>query len=112
MLQITAEIGQGWIPWNRTEDFYAGALQEIRTQATELGRAEEITYGTAMLVVPDRLADQDFAMVHGDQPNITRTSIKPWAERYEAAGAELFAILIFPPEDALDVARHVARELI
>jgi probable F420-dependent oxidoreductase len=111
MLKITAEIGQGWIPWNRTEEFYTSALQEIRSQATELGRADDITYGTAMLVVPDRLADHDFAMVHGDQPNITRGSLRAWAERYEAAGAELFAMLIFPPEDVLDIARYVAREL-
>ena len=111
MLSITAELGQGWIPWNRTVDFYAGALRQVREQVAELGRADVITYGTANLVVPDRLAGQDFAMVHGDQPNITRATIGEWAERYEAAGADLLAMLIFPPEDALDIARHVAREL-
>jgi probable F420-dependent oxidoreductase len=111
MLTITAELGAGWIPWNRTVDFYADALKEIRDQAEPLERAADIVYGTAMMVVPDRLRDAELAMSHGDQPNITRSSIKEWAERYEAAGAELFAMLIFPPEDALDIARYVAREL-
>jgi probable F420-dependent oxidoreductase len=112
MLQLTAELGQGWLPWNRPVEVYGACLEQIRAQASTLGRADEIVLGTAMLVVPDRLADARLAMVHGDQPNVTRSRLTAVAETYEEAGAELFAMLVFPPEDVLDIARHVARVLL
>lgn len=111
MLTITAELGDGWIPWNRTVDFYANALRQIREQAEPLGRADKIIYGTAHMVVPDSQAEVETAMAHGEQPNVARSRIKEWAERYEEAGAEVFAMLVFPPEEALDIARYVAKEL-
>jgi probable F420-dependent oxidoreductase len=111
MLTITAELGDGWIPWNRTVEFYGDALRQIREQAEPLGRADEITYGTAVLVVPDSMAGVETAMSHSEQPNVTPSTLAQWSERYEEAGAEVLAMLVFPPEEALDVARFVAREL-
>ena len=64
-----------------------------------------------MLVVPDSMADVETAMSHSEQPNVTPSTLKQWSERYEEAGAELLAMLVFPPEEALDVVRFVAREL-
>jgi len=111
MLTLTAEYGDGWIPWNRTVDYYANAKREIREQAEPLGRADDIVYGAGVLMVPDRMAEQESAMSHSEQPNVTPSTLKEWSERYEQAGAELLVMLVQPPEEALDVARYVAREL-
>lgn len=110
MLELTARIGQGWIPWNREVDFYRECLESIRDQATALGRADEITYGTAMLVLPDRLRDEPLTMVHGDPPNITISTIGPSVDAYADAGADLFAVFPYPATDALEIVRQFARE--
>jgi probable F420-dependent oxidoreductase len=111
MLTLTAELGAGWIPWNPTVEFYREARRQIVEQAEALGRAGEIVYGVGVMVVPERLAEARTAMSHTEQPNVTLSSLKEWSERYEEAGAELLAMLVMPPEEALEVARHVAREL-
>jgi probable F420-dependent oxidoreductase len=112
MLELTAQRGDGWIPWNRPVDVYSEFLNEIRRQATALGRADRITYGTAVLVLPDRLRDERMAMIHGDPPNITVSTIESSVEAYEEAGAELFVVFPFPPEDALETVRQFARQLL
>ncbi len=111
MLTLTAEYGDGWIPWNRTVEYYANALKEIREQAEPLGRADDIVFGAGVLMVPDQMAEQESAMSHSEQPNVTPSTLKEWSERYEEAGAELLVMLVQPPEEALNVVRYVAREL-
>jgi probable F420-dependent oxidoreductase len=109
ILELTARLGDGWIPWNRPIDVYAQCLQDIRQQAQALGRADRITYGTGVLVLPDRLRDEPLAMVHGDPPNVTVSTITPSVEAYAEAGAELFAVFPFPAEDALQTVRQFAK---
>jgi probable F420-dependent oxidoreductase len=111
MLKITAEVGDGWIPWNRTTDFYANAKKQIREQAEPLGRADDITYGTGVIVVPDSEADAEMSQSHSEQPNVTPSTIGEWSERFEEAGAELFLMLVLPAEESLPVLRKVAKEL-
>lgn len=112
MLKITAEVGDGWIPWNRTVDYYANALKEIREQAEPLGRADDITFGTGMLVVPESQAETELSQSHSEQPNLTPSTIKEWSERFEEVGAELLLMMMLPdPDEALPVLRKVAKEL-
>lgn len=111
MLQITAEVGSGWIPWNRTVDFWAGARRQIQEQAERLGRAEEIVYGTGVLVVPEDQAEEERPQSHSEQPSLTPSTIKQWSDRYEEAGADLLLFMVLPEDGCLDVLRQVAGEL-
>ncbi len=110
MQTLTAEMGHGWIPWNRPRDFYAEALNSIRTQATELGRADDIVYGHATLILPDRLRDERLSMIHGDPPNITISTVGDAVNAYHEVGAQLFAFLPFPASGALELVRQFARD--
>ena len=110
MLTLTARLGHGWIPWNRPVAFYRECLESIREQAGELGRADQITYGTAMLILPDRLRDERLAMIHGDPPNITVSTVGASVDAYREAGADLFAVFPFPASDALEIVRQFARD--
>lgn len=111
MLEYTAMIGDGWIPWNRPVPFYRECVKEIRRQAKALGREGKITLGTGALVLPDRLRNEKFPLVHGDPPNLTVGTTKPRIEEYAEAGADFFAIMIFPETDALASIRQFAREV-
>jgi probable F420-dependent oxidoreductase len=110
MQTLTAQLGQGWIPWNRPLDFYADALQSVRTQATELGRVDDIVLGHATLILPDRLRDERLSMIHGDPPNLTISTVGEAIDAYAGVGAQLFAFLPFPASDALDLVRQFARD--
>jgi probable F420-dependent oxidoreductase len=110
MQTLTAQLGQGWIPWNRPLDFYAEALESVRTQATEIGRLDEIVLGHATMVLPDRMRDERLAMIHGDPPNNTISGVGDAIESYSNVGAQLFAMLPFPATDALEMVRQFARD--
>jgi probable F420-dependent oxidoreductase len=112
MLSITAEVGDGWIPWNRTVDFYEKALGQIREQAEPLGRADDIVFGTGVLVVPEAEIEAEMAQSHSDQPPLTTKTIKEWSDRFEDVGCELLMMMVLPdPKDANAVLHRVAEEL-
>ena len=112
MLEITAEVGDGWIPWNRTVDFWAQAMGRIRERASELGRANDITYGTGLIVLPEAQADAGVSQAHSDQPALTIKTIGEWSERFADVGCELLMLMILPdPRDATAVLHQVAEEL-
>ncbi|QEC47059.1 LLM class flavin-dependent oxidoreductase [Baekduia soli] len=109
-----SEVGQGWIPWNLYPDRYAANRALIEEAAQALGRADQITYGTAVLVLPDRMRDDpDIAMAHGKPPpHITASTMAPTVQEYAGAGADLFAVFPFPASDALDVVRQFAAQML
>ena len=111
MLKITAEVGNGWIPWNRTVEYYANALKEIREQADALGRADKIVFGTGMLVVPEDQAEAELTQSHSEQPNMTPSTIKDWSDRFEEVGADLLLMMVLPGDEVFDVLHRVAEEL-
>lgn len=111
MLEYTAMIGDGWIPWNRPVPFYTECVKEIRRQARALGREGKITLGTGVLVLPDRLRNEKFPLVHGDPPNLTIGTLGPRIEEYRQAGAEFFAIMVFPETDAVQSIRQFAKDV-
>jgi probable F420-dependent oxidoreductase len=112
MLEITAEYGDGWIPWNRTVDFWAGARDRIRAQAAELGRADDIVYGTGLIVLPEAQAEAGVSQAHSEQPALTTKTIGEWSRRFEDVGCELLMLMILPdPKDATAVLHQVAQEL-
>jgi alkanesulfonate monooxygenase SsuD/methylene tetrahydromethanopterin reductase-like flavin-dependent oxidoreductase (luciferase family) len=112
MLRITAEVGDGWIPFHCTVDFYANAVQQIRAQAEPLGRADEIVYGIGVFVVPEAEAKTELAQSHSEQPSLTPSTIKEWSDRFEEAGAQLLVMMVLPkPGDAFGVLHQVAEEL-
>jgi phthiodiolone/phenolphthiodiolone dimycocerosates ketoreductase len=112
MLAITAEVGDGWIPWNRTVEFYEKALGQIRAQAEPLGRADDIVYGTGVLVVPEGGVDTEMAQSHSEQPPLTTKTIKEWSDRFEDVGCELLLMMVLPdPQDSHAVLHQVAEEL-
>jgi probable F420-dependent oxidoreductase len=112
MLEITAEVGNGWIPWNRTVDSYTKRMNWIRQRATELGRADEICYGTGLIVLPEADADAGISQAHSQQPALTTKTIKEWSDRFEDVGCELLLLMILPdPKDADAVLHHVAEQL-
>lgn len=112
MLSLTAQVGSGWIPWNRTVEFWAAARERIRAEAEPLGRAEEIVYGAGVLVVPEEEAEAEMAQSHSEQPPLTRATIKAWSDRYEEVGCELLLIMVLPdPADAFAVLGQIAAEL-
>ncbi len=112
MLEYTAMVGDGWIPWNRPVPFFAECVREIRRQARERGREGKIEIGTGVLVLPDRLRHEKFPLVHGEPPNLTIGTLPPRIEEYAAAGATFFGIMIFPETDALQSLRQFAREVV
>jgi phthiodiolone/phenolphthiodiolone dimycocerosates ketoreductase len=111
MLEITAEVGDGWIPWNRTVEFWTQARRTIREQAEPLGRADDIVFGAGLLVVPEDQAGAEQPQAHSDQPTLTASTIKPWSERFEEVGAELLLLMVLPQDGSLDVLRQIAEEL-
>lgn len=111
MLEYTAMVGDGWLPWNRPVPFYKECVEEIRRQTRALGSPRKITLGAGVLVLPDRLRNEKFPLVHGDPPNLTVGATKPCIEEYAAAGAELFALMIFPETEALGSIKQFAREV-
>ena len=111
MLEYAAMLGDGWIPWNRPVPFYTECVQEIRRQAKAQGREGKIVLGTGVLVLPDRLRNEKFPLVHGDPPNLTIGALPPRIEEYAKAGAEFFGIMIFPETDALQSLRQFGREV-
>jgi len=112
MLEITADLGDGWIPWNRTVDFWAGAKDRIRARAAELGRADDIVYGTGLIVLPEAQAEAGVSQAHSEQPALTTKTIGEWAGRFEDAGCELLMLMVLPdPKDATAVLHQVAEEL-
>lgn len=111
MLKITAEVGNGWIPWNRTPEFYAEARAQIHAQAEELGRADQIVYGMGTLVVPESVAKEKLSQSHSDQPSATAATIKQWSDEFEQAGAELMMLMVLPGDEVFDVLNQVAEEL-
>lgn len=111
MLKITAEVGNGWIPWNRTPEFYAQARQQIREQAEALGRADEIVFGMGTLVVPEGEANERLSQSHSEQPSATPSTIAHWSERFEEAGAELMLLMVLPGDSVFEVLNQVAEEL-
>lgn len=111
MLEYTAMIGDGWIPWNRPVPFYAECVKQIRRQASALGREGRIRLGTGVLVLPDRLRNEKFPLIHGDPPNLTIGTLAPRIEEYRQAGAEFFAIMVFPETDAVESIRQFAKEV-
>jgi probable F420-dependent oxidoreductase len=112
MLEITAEVGDGWIPWNRTVDFWAQAMGRIRERAGELGRADDITYGAGLIVLPESQADAGVSQAHSEQPALTIKTIGEWSDRFEDVGCELLMLMILPdPKDAIAVLHQVAEQL-
>lgn len=112
MLTITAEVGDGWIPWNRTVEFWEGARRRIRAEAEQLGRADDIVYGTGALVVPEAQAEAEMAQSHSEQPPLTTKTIKEWSDRYEEVGCELLMLMVLPdPRDSFAVLHQVAEQL-
>jgi probable F420-dependent oxidoreductase len=112
MLEITAEVGDGWIPWNRTVDFWAQAMGRIRERAGELGRADDITYGAGLIVLPESQADAGVSQAHSEQPALTIRTIGEWSDRFEDVGCELLMLMILPdPKDAIAVLHQVAEQL-
>jgi probable F420-dependent oxidoreductase len=110
MLEITADLGDGWIPWNRTVDFWAGARDRIRARAGD--RADEIVYGTGLIVLPEAQAEAGVSQAHSEQPALTIKTIGEWSQRFEAVGCELLMLMILPdPEDATAVLHQVAEAL-
>jgi hypothetical protein len=84
----------------------------IRQRATELGRADKITYGTGLIVLPEADADASISQAHSRQPAITTKTIKEWSDRFEDVGCELLLLMILPdPKDADAVLHHVAEQL-
>jgi probable F420-dependent oxidoreductase len=112
MLEITADLGDGWIPWNRTVDFWASARDRIRARAGELGRADDIVYGTGLIVLPEAQAEAGVSQAHSEQPALTTKTIGEWARRFEDVGCDLLMLMILPdPRDATAVLHQVADEL-
>lgn len=112
MLKLTAEFGDGWIPWNRTPEFYKGAIDTVRKEAEELGRADDILFGTGVLVAPEGESGADMDQAHGEQPPLTRKTMKEWSDRFEDIGCELMMLMILPdPKDSHAVLHQVADEL-
>jgi probable F420-dependent oxidoreductase len=112
MLEITAEVGNGWIPWNRTVDFYAKGITRIRERATELGRAGDISYGAGLIVLPETEADVRISQAHSEQPALTTKTISEWSDRFEDVGCEVLFLMVLPdPKDANAVLHQVAEEL-
>lgn len=112
MLEYTARLGDGWIPWNRPVPFFAECVKEIKRQAKDLGREGKIDFGTGVLVLPDRLRNEKFPLVHGDPPNLTIGTLPSRIEEYAAAGATFFGIMIFPEADAVQSLRQFVREVV
>lgn len=112
MLDLVAEVAQGWLPWNRPVDVYAEGARKIRARAEELGRAEEITYATGLVVVDEKDADRSLSQSHDGERSLTVATIGEWAGRYEEAGAELMLLMMLPdPDRALPMLQTVAEEL-
>jgi probable F420-dependent oxidoreductase len=117
MLELTAEVADGWVPWNRPVDAYASMISELKSQVEAAGRKpSELMYAQFNSVVPDRLA-ADIAskpkfLVKPGYANTTVGTAQKMAQGYEEAGAELWVVLPFPPEEASSIIRSVARELI
>jgi probable F420-dependent oxidoreductase len=112
MLDLAAQVGNGWLPWNRSAETYAGCAKRLRSRARELGREDEISYGTAVLVLPDRMRDEPLAMARGNMPNTTPSTLAAAVEAYAAAGATVFALFPFPASDALAIVREFGRQVI
>jgi probable F420-dependent oxidoreductase len=112
MLEITAEVGDGWIPWNRTVDSYTKRMARIRDRAEELGRAGDITYGAGLIMLPEKEADVKLPQAHSEQPALTTKTIKEWSDRFEDVGCEVLFLMVLPdPKDAKAVLHQVAEEL-
>ena len=112
MLEITAEVGNGWIPWNRTVDSYAKRMTWIRERAKELGRAGDISYGAGLIVLPETEADATMSQAHSKQPALTTKTIREWSDRFEDVGCEVLFLMVLPdPRDANAVLYQVAEEL-
>ncbi len=114
MLETAAELAQGWLPWNLPPGEFDELRRDLDSRAEANGRAGQITYGIAALVLPDHLRDDpDIPILHGKEPpHTTVSTIGPDVEAYEAAGADLFAVFPFPASDALEVVRQFARRML
>lgn len=112
MLDLTAELGHGWLPWNRSPETFAKKVEKLNAKALEHGRTDEIAYGAATLVLPDRMRDDDLVMSRGNMPNATPSTLTETVEAYAAAGATMFALFPFPATDALEIVRTFARQII
>jgi probable F420-dependent oxidoreductase len=112
MMEITAEVGDGWMPWNRTVESYTKRLTWIRERAAELGRADRICYGAGLIVLPETDADVKISQAHSEQPALTTETIGEWSDRFEDAGCEVLFLMVLPdPKDANAVLHQVAEQL-
>ena len=112
MLEITAEVGDGWIPWNRTVDSYTKRMARIRAarRGARPSRRHHLRRG------PDRAARDgsrcEISQAHSEQPALTTKTIKEWSDRFEDVGCEVLFLMILPdPKDAKAVLHQVAEEL-
>jgi probable F420-dependent oxidoreductase len=112
ILDVTARKGNGWLPWNRSLEHWTDRRSALHAHAAELGRADEIQYGTVMLVVPDRMRDQPLALVRNDPPHLTPRDLEASVAGFADAGASMFAVFPFPADDALEIVRGFARQFL
>ncbi|MHB1953601.1 MAG: LLM class flavin-dependent oxidoreductase [Sulfobacillus sp.] len=112
MLDITAEFGNGWIPWHRPLDEYRDCWERIRTMARARGREEEITAGSVVMVVEDSLRDVAMDMGQGAPPNLTVSRVEETVAAYEEAGCQLFVFFLFPAENVIETMRSIARRIL
>jgi probable F420-dependent oxidoreductase len=112
MLEMTALCADGWLPWNRPVEKYREMIAALKAGVAEAGRNEsELTYGQINSVLPDRLADDPNFLIKPGYAHTTPASAKERAEGYAEAGAELWVVFPFPPEESSEILRSVAREV-
>ena len=112
MLKFAADAADGWLPWNRPLDQYRDYLRQLNDFADEAGRRGKITPGTVLMVVPDEFRDTPLLTGQGTPPHLTVSTIEACVADYADAGAEVFIILLFPAEGALDTAERLAARLL
>ena len=112
MLEITARIGDGWIPWHRPVEEYRENLRRIRTMARAFGREDEIVAGSAVMVVNDKLRDVPMDMGQGAPPNSIVSNVEETVGAYEDAGCELFLFFLFPSEGIVETMRAISQRIL
>lgn len=112
MLEAGGRFADGWIPWNRPLSVWKESKALLEQAALRHGRAGKVVYGAGVLILPDRLRNEKFPLVHGDPPNLTVGTSKPHIEQFAQAGCQCYGILIFPAEEALASIRQFGREII
>jgi probable F420-dependent oxidoreductase len=110
MVDLTAEVADGWLPYHRPLDEWSASWARIRQRSDALGRT--VTAGTVLMVIRDDLPAGPRLTGQPDEPRVTVDTVTQAARDYEAAGAELFVAFLFPSDRALDTVEELARRLL